>query len=127
LLVDDDVVVYPSGLTDEKWALLEPNVAGMLRNHSLARHLSDAAFGQLRRQLTYKTSWYSVELVVADRWFPSSKTCSSCANVDAELTLADRIYRCSACGLALDRDVNAAMNLARLALVETSPPRSVAA
>jgi putative transposase len=88
------------------------NVAGMTRLRSLARHVSDAGFGDLRRILTYKAAWYGLELVKADRWFPSSKTCSACGTVKADLTLADRVFACD-CGLILDRDVNAAVNLAR--------------
>jgi putative transposase len=103
------------------------NTAGMLQNRRLARVISDAAFGELRRQLAYKAGWYGAELVVADRWFPSSKTCSRCGTVKTDLTLADRIYRCGACGLVLDRDVNAAVNLARYTATETPPPPSVAA
>ncbi|MBU1800753.1 MAG: IS607 family element transposase accessory protein TnpB [Actinobacteria bacterium] len=89
------------------------NAAGMLRNRKLARHISDAGFGELRRQLEYKSAWYGTELIVADRWFPSSKTCSGCGTVRADLTLADRVYECGACGLVIDRDLNAAVNLAR--------------
>ena len=95
------------------------NVAGMLQLRSLARHISDAAFGEFRRQLEYKAPWYGTEVVVADRWFPSSKTCSGCGAVNANLTLADRVYHCAACALVIDRDVNAAVNLARY----TAPPR----
>jgi putative transposase len=89
------------------------NVAGMLQLRSLARYVSDAAFGDFRRQLEYKAAWYGTDLVVADRWFPSSKTCSGCGTINANLTLADRVYHCGACGLVIDRDVNAAVNLAR--------------
>jgi putative transposase len=104
------------------------NTAGMLANRRLARSLSDAAFGELRRKLEYKTAWYGTGLVVADRWFPSSKTCSDCGTIDAGLTLSDRVYECSSCGLSLDRDVNAAINLARYtAPSKTSPPQPVAA
>ena len=108
------------------------NVAGMLANRSLARVISDAAFGELRRQFEYKTAWYGTELITADRWYPSSKTCSGCGHVKAELTLADRTYTCTACGLALDRDVNAAINLAHYTPAGTSTapqpsPRTVAA
>ena len=91
------------------------NAAGMLANRRLARVISDAAFGEFRRQLTYKAGWYGTQLIVADRWFPSSKTCSGCGAVHADLTLADRVYACAVCGLTLDRDVNAAVNLARYA------------
>jgi putative transposase len=88
------------------------NTAGMLANRRLARVISDAAFGEFRRQLEYKSQWYGTELIIANRWFPSSKTCSRCGTIKADLTLAERIYTCAACGLAVDRDVNAAINLA---------------
>jgi putative transposase len=99
------------------------NAAGMLANRRLARAISDASFGELRRQLEYKAAWYGTELTVADRWFPSSKTCSGCGTVKGDLTLADRTYACAACGLGLDRDVNAAINLARYT-PPPAPPRS---
>jgi putative transposase len=89
------------------------NVAGRLQLRSLARYVSDAAFGDFRRQLEYKAAWYSTQVVVAGRWFPSSKTCSGCGTINANLTLADRVYHCGHCGLVIDRDVNAAVNLAR--------------
>ena len=105
------------------------NVAGMLQNTKLARVVSDAAFGEFRRQLTYKAGWYGTELVIADRWFPSSKTCSGCGTINPDLTLADRVYECDDCGLVLDRDVNAAVNLARYTAPpsKTSTPRPAAA
>ncbi len=88
------------------------NVRGMLRNRPLARSLADAGFAEFRRQLAYKCAWYGSTLVVADRWFPSSKTCSRCGAIQDALSLTERIYRCQRCGLALDRDLNAAINLA---------------
>ncbi|HVC22989.1 MAG TPA: IS607 family element RNA-guided endonuclease TnpB [Candidatus Dormibacteraeota bacterium] len=88
------------------------NVQGMLRNRKLARSLADAGFGEFRRQLAYKCRWYGSELVVADRWFASSKTCSRCGTVKPELLLRERTFRCESCGLAIDRDLNAAINLA---------------
>ncbi|MFG2040094.1 IS607 family element RNA-guided endonuclease TnpB [Dactylosporangium sp. NPDC048998] len=91
------------------------NVAGMLRNRRLARRIADAGFAELRRQLAYKSAWRGGRLVTADRWYPSSKTCSGCGAVKAKLALAERIYTCTTCGLVLDRDVNAARNLAALA------------
>ncbi len=93
-------------------------VAGMLQLPALARSVSDAAFGQFRAQLEYKAAWYGTEVVVADRWFPSSKTCSGCGSINANLMLADWVYDCGACALVIDRDVNAAVNLARY----TPPP-----
>jgi IS605 OrfB family transposase len=91
------------------------NVAGMVRNRHLARAIADTGMAELRRQLTYKTAWYGSRLVVADRFYPSSKTCSACGWVKAKLTLAERTFTCDACGLVLDRDLNAARNLAKLA------------
>jgi len=86
----------------------------MLRNHHLAARVADQAFGELRRQLTYKASWYGGQLIVADRWYGSSKTCSRCGYYHAELAWARR-FVCPSCGVVLDRDHNAATNLARLA------------
>ncbi|WFE21646.1 IS607 family element RNA-guided endonuclease TnpB [Solwaraspora sp. WMMD937] len=91
------------------------NVTGMLRNRRLARHVADAGFAEIRRQLAYKTGWNGGRLVVADRWYPSSKTCSGCGTVKTKLALSEREYRCEACGLIIDRDRNAAVNLAALA------------
>jgi putative transposase len=91
------------------------NVAGMLRNPKLARHLAGASFGEIRRQLGYKTGWNGGRLAVADRWYPSSKTCSACQTVKTKLSLSVRVFTCEHCGLVLDRDVNAARNLAALA------------
>jgi putative transposase len=103
------------------------NVAGMVQLRSLARHIADAALGDLGRLLEYKAKWYGLELVEADRWFPSSKTCSGCGASKDDLTLADRTYRC-ACGLVIDRDVNAAINLARWTpAAPASPPVVLAA
>ena len=87
------------------------NVSGMTKNHSLARSVSSASFGEIRRQLTYKTEWYGVQLVVADRFFPSSKTCSKCGAVKDKLSLGDRTFVCESCGHTQDRDLNASMNL----------------
>jgi putative transposase len=105
------------------------NVAGMTQLRSLARHLADAGIGDLSRMLGYKSGWYGLDLVEADRWFPSSKTCSNCGDVRAELGLDERIYRCSQCRASIDRDVNAAINLARWPGQHTtsSPPRAAAA
>jgi putative transposase len=91
------------------------NVAGMTRNRRLARAISDQGFGRARRMLEYKTVWNGGSVVVADRWFPSSKTCSACGTVRAKLPLAERTFRCGHCGLVTDRDVNAAVNLLRFA------------
>jgi putative transposase len=73
-------------------------VAAMVKNHCLARHVADASFGQIRRQLEYKTACNGGRTVVVDRWFPSSKTCSGCGAVKAKLLLSERSYVCMACG-----------------------------
>ncbi|MFR9778149.1 IS607 family element RNA-guided endonuclease TnpB [Micromonospora sp. MS34] len=91
------------------------NVAGMLRNRRLARQIADAGFGEIRRQVTYKAEWNGGRRIVADRWYPSSKTCSGCGAVKAKLPLRVRTYTCNSCGLVIDRDLNAAHNLATLA------------
>jgi len=91
------------------------NVAGMVKNRRLARAISDQGFGEARRMLAYKTTWNGGTLIVADRWFPSSKTCSECGAVKAKLTLSERTFRCESCGHQEDRDVNAARNLLKLA------------
>jgi len=90
------------------------HVAGMVKNRRLARVISNAGFGRIRRQLAYKTKWDGGTLIVADRWYPSSRTCSGCGVVKTKLCLSERTYVCAACGLVLDRDVNAALNLASL-------------
>ncbi len=97
------------------------NVAGMVRNRHLAKSISDAAMGELSRQLLYKARWHGVEVRVADRFFPSSKTCSGCGEVKNDLDLSTRTYSCEICGLVIDRDLNAAINLARWQPKEYSP------
>jgi putative transposase len=91
------------------------NVAGMLANRRLARAIADQGFGAARRMLAYKTTWNGGRLIVADRWYPSTKACSGCGTVKAKLSLSERTYRCDQCGLTLGRDVNAARNLLKLA------------
>lgn len=81
-----------------------------LRSHR--KSWADAAAGEMRRQLTYKAGWYGCDLRVADRWYPSSKTCSACGQVNAALTMSDRTWTCDGCGVHHDRDVNAGINLA---------------
>ena len=91
------------------------NVRGMLANGQLAKAISDVGFYELRRQLSYKAQRYGTWLVFADRWYPSSKLCSECGERYAGLTLSERTWTCAACGTHHDRDVNAAVNLQRLA------------
>jgi putative transposase len=98
------------------------NVSGMLRNRRLARHIAGVGMAELRRQIQYKAQWSGVRVHVADRWYPSSKTCSGCGAVKTKLRLSERMYLCDPCGLVLGRDLNAARNLAALARHETSSP-----
>ena len=86
----------------------------MLKNHKLARSLSDASLSEIHRQLEYKSKWYGVELLKADRFYPSSKLCSQCGKKMEGLSLSERMYQCE-CGLVMDRDLNAALNLKALA------------
>ncbi|MFI6118788.1 IS607 family element RNA-guided endonuclease TnpB [Streptomyces sp. NPDC051064] len=102
------------------------NVAGMGRNRRVSRRIADTAFGEIRRQLTYKTRRHGTRLVVADRWFPSSKTCSRCGAVKAKLPLSVRVFECDTCGLVLDRDANAGHNLVALATRTTLTGTGVA-
>ncbi|MGI5166743.1 RNA-guided endonuclease InsQ/TnpB family protein [Spirillospora sp. CA-253888] len=89
------------------------NVKGMLASHHLAASVADASLTTLGRMLAYKADWHGTRLLVADRWFPSSKTCSSCGVRKTGLALGERTFTCDACGLETDRDLNAAVNLAR--------------
>lgn len=87
------------------------NVAGMVKNHRLAQSVQDAAFAKFHHQLTYKTARTGARLHVIDRWYPSSKTCHRCGTVKAKLPLSERVYHCDECGLTVDRDLNAAINI----------------
>ena len=89
------------------------NVAGMVQNHNLAKHIVDAAFGEIFRELEYKAKWYGRTYQPLDRFFPSSKLCSSCGHLLDELSLSVREWDCPACGAHHDRDVNAAINIKR--------------
>jgi putative transposase len=99
------------------------NVAGMVRNRTLARAISDCGWGEFRRQLTYKCQRYGRELVVTGRWYPSSKICSACGHLLAQLPLAIRHWTCPSCRTRHDRDINAAKNIlaAGLAVARGSP------
>jgi len=87
------------------------NVAGMVKNHNLAKHIADAAFGEIFRELEYKANWYGRIYLPLDRFFPSSKLCSSCGHLLEELPLSVREWDCPACGGRHDRDINAAINI----------------
>lgn len=89
-------------------------VRNMVKNRSLARAIADAGWGDFRRMLEYKATWYGCRIVVADRFYPSSKTCSACGFVTAAMPMSERVFRCEGCGLVIDRDLNAAINLEHL-------------
>lgn len=91
------------------------NVAGMMSNRKLSQAISDVGFGEFRRQMQYKCDWYGKNLIVIDRFAPTSKRCSDCGEINQELTLADREWTC-ACGSHHDRDLNAAKNIKRFGL-----------
>ena len=91
------------------------HVKGMAANKKLARHIMDQSFYEFRRQLEYKARWYKSAIIVANRFFPSSKKCCVCKTVNSNLTLQDRDWTCECCGTHHDRDLNAARNLAAFA------------
>jgi putative transposase len=91
------------------------HVSGMLANGRLSRAIADVGFYEIRRQLQYKAQRYGTRIVLADRWYPSSKLCSDCGLHNDQLALDERTWTCAGCGAHHDRDVNAAVNLQRLA------------
>jgi putative transposase len=96
------------------------NVAGMVKNRRLAKAVSDASMSELHRQLEYKVKWAGGTLIKADRWFPSSKTCSDCGFLNEDVVLGVQEWFCPVCGVVHDRDVNAARNLRNLAVSSTA-------
>ena len=92
-------------------ALEDLNVKGMVKNHHLAKHISDAGWGEFIRQLKYKGEWYGCQVEKIDRWYPSSKTCSACGHQVAEMPLQIRNWTCPNCQAQQDRDINAAKNI----------------
>jgi putative transposase len=105
----------------ETFVIEDLAVVNMLKNHKLAQAVSDVSFGEFFRQLAYKCEWYGKNLIKIGRFEPSSKTCSNCGHVKADLTLADREWACEACGSTHDRDLNAANNIKQMGLKQYSP------
>lgn len=89
------------------------NVKGMMKNKHLSKAVQQQGFGEFRKQLEYKCAFRQLPLIVADRFFPSSKLCSCCGNIKKDLKLNDRTYHCEQCGLVIDRDYQASLNLKR--------------
>ena len=87
------------------------NISGMMKNKHLSKAIAQQSLYEFRRQLEYKCLWYGVPLIIADRFYPSSKTCSCCGAIKKDLKLSDRVYRCNECGLVINRDLNASINL----------------
>jgi putative transposase len=98
--------------THSQLAIEDLATANLIRNKHLSRAIADVGWGELARQLTYKADWFGGELVTCDRWFASTRICSACGTTKKQLGLAERTFRCSSCGLIVDRDTNAAANLA---------------
>ncbi|WP_107668748.1 RNA-guided endonuclease TnpB family protein [Cyanothece sp. BG0011] len=98
------------------------NVSGMMANHKLAKAVQDMGFYEFRRQLDYKTIVYNSELIIADRWFPSSKKCSNCGHIKETLSLSERVFECELCSFKCGRDLNASFNLASLAVSSIVSP-----
>ncbi|WP_066424321.1 RNA-guided endonuclease TnpB family protein [Anabaena sp. 4-3] len=90
------------------------NVSGMLSNHKLAQVIADCGFYEFKRQLEYKAKKFGCEIIIIDTWYPSSKTCSNCGHIQ-DMPLQQRTYNCENCGFSIDRDLNAAINISRLA------------
>jgi putative transposase len=98
--------------THDRLCLEDLAVANLIRNKRLARAIGDAGWAELARQLAYKQAWHGGQVLVADRWLPSTRTCSRCGLIKLQMGLAERIFVCDDCGLVMDRDLNAAANLA---------------
>jgi putative transposase len=98
--------------THDRLCLEDLAVANLIRNKHLARAVADAGWTELARQIGYKQAWRGGQVMIADRWLPSTRTCSRCGLVKQQMGLAERIFCCDACGLVMDRDRNAAANLA---------------
>ncbi len=89
------------------------NVQGMLKNRHLSKAIQEQKLYEFKRQLEYKCAFNGIEFIEADKWYPSSKLCSRCSHIKKELKLSERTYTCEECGCTIDRDLNAAVNLAR--------------
>ena len=99
--------------TKPSYIVLEDlNVKGMMKNRHLSKAVQQQCFGEFRRQIEYKSAWNNIPVIIADRFFPSSKLCICCGNIKKDLKLSDRIYKCE-CGNVIDRDYQAALNLKR--------------
>ena len=94
------------------------NIQGMQRNHHLVKSITDQGWHQFKAMLTYKLGWREAELIEIGRFDPSSRMCSRCGNIRHDLKLWDRTYHCNVCGLSMDRDLNAAINIRNMGLIK---------
>jgi IS605 OrfB family transposase len=97
-------------------------VSGMMKNRHLAQAIADVGFYEFRRQMKYKGLWFGCKVILANPFYPSTKRCSRCGHIQEEMDLSIRVYTCDYCGLTIDRDLNAALNLERLT-TGSSPER----
>ncbi len=111
--------------THGRLAVEDLNITGMMANRRLARAIADVGWGEFARQLHYKQQWRGGQIHTVDRWFASSRICSRCAVYRRDLRLSDRVFTCAGCGLVMDRDVNAAVNLAARAENDTAQVREL--
>lgn len=89
------------------------NIQGMMKNKHIAKAVQQQGLYEFKRQMQYKCEWNGIEFVEADKWYPSSKTCSQCGHIKTKLSLSERVYKCECCGAVIDRDLNAAINLSK--------------
>lgn len=89
------------------------NIRGMMKNHHLSKAIQQQGLYEFKRLIQYKCEKYGIEFVEAEKWYPSSKTCSCCGNIKVKLSLSERTYHCESCGISIDRDLNASINLSR--------------
>ena len=92
------------------------NIKGMMKTKHLSKAVAQQCLYEFKRQIQYKCEWYGIKFVEADKWFASSKICSECGNKKQKLSLSERVYKCDCCGLVIDRDYNACVNLSRYEL-----------
>ena len=93
------------------------NISGMMKNKHLSKKIQEQCFHKFIQIMKYKCEWNGIKFIQADRFYPSSKTCSCCGNIKHDLKLKDRVYKCDKCGLEIDRDLNASINLMNYKLV----------
>lgn len=105
------IKAYPASVVIEDLDIRE-----LVKNKFISDMMKYLKLGEIIRQIKYKCAWNGIRLIIADRWFPSSKTCSCCGNKKEKLSLSERVFVCEKCGLSIDRDLNAALNLKKLAM-----------